>query len=122
MPDPGLTIEQVFREESGKITASLIRLSGSFEWAEEAMQDAFASALVTWPKTGIPQNPAAWIMTTARNRLLDIPNAKLPNVRYLRIIDDSEDLRARLASSPTSPHHHHGVPARRRQLRATRST
>lgn len=65
-------IEEVFREESGKITAALIRLSGSFDWAEEAMQEAFTSALVTWPKTGLPQNPAAWIMTTARNRLLDL--------------------------------------------------
>ena len=71
MPDPGQTIEQVFREESGKIIATLIRLSGSFDWAEEALQDAFASALATWPRTGMPQNPAAWIMTTARHRLLD---------------------------------------------------
>jgi RNA polymerase sigma-70 factor (ECF subfamily) len=71
MPDPGQAIEEVFREESGKITAALIRLSGSFDWAEEAIQDAFASALTTWPKTGMPQNPAAWIMTAARNRLLD---------------------------------------------------
>ena len=71
MPDPGQTIAQVFREESGKITAALIRLSGSFDWAEEAVQDAFASALGTWPQTGMPQNPAAWLMTAARNRLLD---------------------------------------------------
>ncbi len=71
MPELEHKIEEVFREESGKITAALIRMSGSFDWAEEAMQDAFASALVTWPKTGMPQNPAAWIMTTARNRLLD---------------------------------------------------
>lgn len=71
MPDPGQTIEQVFREESGKITAALIRLSGSFDWAEEAVQEAFASALSTWPTSGMPQNPAAWLMTAARNRLLD---------------------------------------------------
>jgi len=71
MPDPGQTIEEVFREESGKITAALIRLSGSFEWAEEAVQEAFTSALSTWPRSGMPQNPAAWIMTAARNRLTD---------------------------------------------------
>ena len=71
MPELTHTIEAVFREESGQITAALIRLSGSFDWAEEAIQDAFASALSTWPKSGLPQNPAAWIMTTARNRLLD---------------------------------------------------
>ncbi len=47
MADPRQAIEQVFREESGKILATLIRLSGSFDWAEEALQDAFASALAT---------------------------------------------------------------------------
>ncbi len=71
MPDPGLTIEQVFREESGKIMATLIRLSGSFDWAEEALQDAFISALSSWPEKGMPANPSAWIMATARNRLID---------------------------------------------------
>jgi RNA polymerase sigma-70 factor (ECF subfamily) len=71
VPDPGLTIEQVFREESGKIVASLIRLSGSFDWAEEALQDAFISALSSWPEKGMPSNPAAWIMAAARNRLID---------------------------------------------------
>ena len=71
MPDPGPTIEQVFREESGKIMATLIRLSGSFDWAEEALQDALTSALVSWPQKGMPANPAAWIMTAARHRLVD---------------------------------------------------
>src|SRR5215471_17526646 len=71
MPEPGPTIEQVFREESGKIMASLIRLSGSFDWAEEALQDAFISALSSWPERGMPANPTAWIMTAARNRLVD---------------------------------------------------
>ena len=71
MPEPGPTIEQVFREESGKIVASLIRLSGSFDWAEEALQDAFISALSSWPEKGMPANPSAWIMTAARNRLVD---------------------------------------------------
>ncbi len=71
MPDPGSAVERVFREESGRILASLIRLSGSFDWAEEALQDALTSALSVWPEKGMPANPAAWIMTTARNRLVD---------------------------------------------------
>jgi len=71
MPDLAQVIDDVFRQESGRITAALIRLSGSFDWAEEALQDAFASALVAWPKSGMPANPAAWLMTTARHRLLD---------------------------------------------------
>ncbi len=64
-------IESVFRRESGRIIASLIRLSGSFDRAEEAMQDSFASALVAWPTNGIPANPAAWITTAAHRRLID---------------------------------------------------
>jgi len=63
--------EQIFREESGRITASLIRLSGSFDLAEEAMQDAFASALVSWPACGIPDKPAAWITAVAHRKIID---------------------------------------------------
>lgn len=64
-------IEQVFRRESGRIIAGLIRVSQSFELAEEAMQDAFASALSDWKKKGIPENPAAWINAVARRKLVD---------------------------------------------------
>jgi len=63
--------ERVFREESGRIVASLIRISGSFDLAEEAMQDAFASALVHWPARGIPQRPGAWITAVAHRKLID---------------------------------------------------
>jgi RNA polymerase sigma-70 factor (ECF subfamily) len=65
------TVESVFREESGKILASLIRIAGSFDRAEEAMQESFASALAAWPVKGIPDNPAAWIMTAAHRKLID---------------------------------------------------
>jgi RNA polymerase sigma-70 factor (ECF subfamily) len=64
-------VEQVFRRESGRIIAGLIRMSESFDVAEEAMQDAFASALVDWEKKGIPSNPAAWINAVARRKLID---------------------------------------------------
>ncbi|MGE5325049.1 MAG: RNA polymerase sigma factor [Actinomycetota bacterium] len=65
------TIESVFRQESGRIIAGLIRLSGSFDLAEEAMQDAFASALAHWPERGLPENPGAWIMAAAHRKLID---------------------------------------------------
>jgi RNA polymerase sigma-70 factor (ECF subfamily) len=71
MPDPREAVERVFREESGRITAALIRVSGSFDRAEESLQDAFASAVAVWPERGIPENPAAWIMTAARRKLID---------------------------------------------------
>jgi RNA polymerase sigma-70 factor (ECF subfamily) len=63
--------ESVFKEQSGRITATLIRISGSFDLAEEALQEAFAAALGRWPETGVPDNPAAWITTTAHRRLID---------------------------------------------------
>jgi RNA polymerase sigma-70 factor, ECF subfamily len=64
-------IEAVFRSESGRIIAGLIRVSHSFDLAEEAMQDAFAAAVLCWRTEGIPLNPAAWITATARRKLID---------------------------------------------------
>jgi RNA polymerase sigma-70 factor (ECF subfamily) len=71
MDDHLATVEAVFRTESGRIIAGLIRISRSFDLAEEAMQDAFAAAVVSWRTEGIPCNPAAWIATTARRKLID---------------------------------------------------
>lgn len=65
------TAEKVFRQESGRIVASLIRISGSFDLAEEAMQEAFASALAHWPARGIPERPGAWITAVAHRKLID---------------------------------------------------
>ena len=64
-------VEQVFRRESGRAVATLIRAVGSFDLAEEAVQDAFAIALERWPRDGVPDNPGAWITTTARHRAID---------------------------------------------------
>src|SRR5271155_5535142 len=71
MDDHLATVESVFRSESGRIIAGLIRVSHSFDLAEEAMQDAFAAAVVSWRTEGIPTNPAAWITATARRKLID---------------------------------------------------
>ncbi|MFL5683940.1 MAG: sigma factor, partial [Chloroflexota bacterium] len=64
-------VDRVFREEHGRAVATLIRLTGDFDLAEEAVQDAFIAALEIWPDRGIPANPGAWITTTARNRAID---------------------------------------------------
>lgn len=72
MADIRATAESVFRQESGRIIAGLIRISGSFDRAEEAMQEAFASALASWPVKGVPENPAAWIMAAGHRKLIDI--------------------------------------------------
>jgi RNA polymerase sigma-70 factor, ECF subfamily len=71
MDDHLATVESVFRSESGRIIAGLIRISHSFDLAEEAIQDAFAAAVVSWRTEGIPSNPAAWITATARRKLID---------------------------------------------------
>jgi RNA polymerase sigma-70 factor (ECF subfamily) len=64
-------VDRLFRRESGRAVATLIRVLGDFDLAEEAVQEAFAVALDRWPAQGIPENPGAWITTTARNRALD---------------------------------------------------
>jgi RNA polymerase sigma-70 factor (ECF subfamily) len=64
-------IERVFREEYGRAVAVLVRVFGDVDIAEEAVQDAFTTAVQRWPATGLPPSPAGWIITTARNRAID---------------------------------------------------
>ena len=64
-------LDSVYREESGRILATLIRLLGDFDLAEEAMQDAFAAALERWPKDGAPGNPRAWLISSGRFQAID---------------------------------------------------
>ena len=71
MADATTVIESVFRQESGRIIATLIRLSGSFDLAEEAMHEAFAAALGNWQERGIPESPGAWITAVAHRKLID---------------------------------------------------
>ena len=66
-----MTLDQVFRDEWGRVVASLIGFLGDFDLAEEAAQDAFALAAERWPRDGPPQSPRAWLVTTARNRAID---------------------------------------------------
>jgi len=66
-----VTVEQVFREEWGRAVAILTRVLGDLELAEDAVQDAFATALERWPRDGMPRNAGAWIVTAARNRAID---------------------------------------------------
>ena len=64
-------IDRVFRAEHGRVIATLIARLRDFDLAEEALQDAFAVALERWPRDGIPPNPAAWLITTARRKAID---------------------------------------------------
>jgi RNA polymerase sigma-70 factor, ECF subfamily len=64
-------VDRLFRRESGRAIASLIRVLGDFDLAEDAVQEAFIVAMQVWPERGIPDNPGAWITTTARNKAID---------------------------------------------------
>ncbi len=67
----GRTIETLYRSESGRILATLARLLGDLDIAEEAMHEAFAAALDSWPQTGIPEKPRPWLISTARFKAID---------------------------------------------------
>jgi RNA polymerase sigma-70 factor (ECF subfamily) len=64
-------IEEIFRREAGRVLATLIRLLGDFDLAEEAQQEAFATAVEQWPLHGTPANPRAWLISTGRNKAID---------------------------------------------------
>src|SRR6476660_10609724 len=70
-PDAGAVIADLYRSDWGRIVATLIRLIGDFDVAEEAAQEAFAAAVDQWPVSGVPEYPRAWIIQTARHKALD---------------------------------------------------
>ncbi|MDE3201141.1 MAG: RNA polymerase sigma factor [Acidobacteriota bacterium] len=73
-PPPAIaqTIDSLYRSESGRVLATLVRLLGDLDLAEEAMHEAFAAALESWPKTGIPASPRPWLISTARFKAIDV--------------------------------------------------
>ncbi len=64
-------VSRLYREESGRILATLIRLLGDFDLAEEVVQEAFQAALEQWPSEGTPANPRAWVIQAARHKAID---------------------------------------------------
>jgi RNA polymerase sigma-70 factor (ECF subfamily) len=78
-------LERVFRDEWGRVLATLIGLLGDFDRAEEAAQDAFATAAARWERDGVPANPRAWLLATARNRAID-------RIRRERVLDEKTRL------------------------------
>lgn len=89
----------MFRRESGRAVATLIRITGDFDLAEEAVQDAFAVAVERWPRDGIPDNPGAWITATARNRAID-------RLRRDKRLAEKTDALGRLARLEASAEEH----------------
>jgi RNA polymerase sigma-70 factor (ECF subfamily) len=87
-------VEEVFREEWGRAVAILIRVLGDFDLAEDAVQDAFTTALERWPRDGVPRNPGAWIVATARNRAIDRVRRERTLSRKTELLARLEELRA----------------------------
>jgi len=100
-------IEQVFRDQWGRVLASLIGYFGDFDLAEEAAAEAFAVAARRWPADGVPDNPAGWLVTTARNRALD-------RLRRDRVLAAKLRLLAATAEGPDMPLQH--IPDERLEL------
>lgn len=87
-------VDEVCRREGGKVLAGLVRRFGDLGLAEDLLQEAYARALERWPREGLPDNPAGWLATVARNRGLDILR------RAARTLDDSTEVLARLEAEP----------------------
>ena len=88
-------VDRLFREEQGRAVATLIRVLGDFDLAEDAVQEAFAIAAERWPRDGVPANPGAWIVTTARNRAID-------RLRRRRTLQTKQEELGRLAELTTT--------------------
>ena len=94
-------LDSLYRVDSGRILATLIRLLGDFDLAEEAMHEAFAAALSLWPRSGVPGNPRPWLISTARFKAIDTLRRR---ARLERALDASHDellrhLEAQLSSA-----------------------
>jgi RNA polymerase sigma-70 factor, ECF subfamily len=96
-------LEQVFRDEWGRVLASLIGYLGDFELAEEAAQEAFAIAAELWPRAGTPDNPRAWLVTTGRNRAIDRIRRDRTFAEKARLLDVPEATEDELNDETTIP-------------------
>lgn len=92
-----VVVERVFRQEQGAVLATLIRHLGDFQIAEDAVQDAFAMAVATWPRDGVPDRPGAWLTVTARRKAID-------RLRRERAIADRAERLAELARLDAQEH------------------
>ena len=106
-------VERAFREAHGPAIATLIRLFGDITLAEDAVQDAFAAAVHRWPKDGVPDNPAGWIVTTARNRAIDLVRRSRRR-RELTEQIAADRLRAETTAAAEDPEPMHDDQLRRR--------
>src|SRR6059036_2720425 len=91
--DANVAVDAVYRSEWGRIVATLIRLVGDFDLAEECAQEAFAAAVQDWPTAGIPRSPRAWIVQTARHKAIDRTRRQAHLAEIIRTQADTGALR-----------------------------
>jgi RNA polymerase sigma-70 factor (ECF subfamily) len=115
-------IGRIFREESGRSVASLIRIFGDIDLAEDAVQEAFALALRKWPVAGLPPNPGGWITTTARNRAIDHLRRETRGreLQAQRLVDRLDDASAEEAGTVQDDRLRSSSPAATRRSRPRR--
>jgi RNA polymerase sigma-70 factor (ECF subfamily) len=95
-------VEQAYRSEWSRIVATLIRILGDFDLAEEATQEAFVKAVASWPASGIPAKPGAWLMTAARNAAVDRLRREKTIEERRRALGRITELEAMLVDEPSS--------------------
>ena len=137
LPDASTAIDAVYRSDWGRIVATLIRLVGDFDVAEEAAQEAFAAAVDQWQASGVPESPRAWIIQTARHKAIDrirrrtrlaeklqsyaasslIPRRMFPNATPHRIAGSSDPTKIAVSHQPR----HRNVSPLPRYSNSTRS-
>src|SRR5580693_1940403 len=93
-------VDAVYRSESRRVLATLIRLLGDFDLAEEALHDAFASAVEQWARDGVPANPRAWLVSAGRFKAIDVLRRRARLDATLSVLADQLDVDARQASEP----------------------
>src|SRR5436309_15434857 len=91
------TVDEIYRSESRRVFATLVRLVGDFDIAEEALHDAFKAALEQWPRDGVPANPRAWLVSTGRFKAIDAIR------RHARLERLPDDLDKRFAADGANP-------------------
>ncbi len=96
-------LEQVFRDQWGRVLATLIGVLGDFDLAEDAAQEAFAIAAERWPREGIPSNPNSWLVTTARNRAIDRIRRDRTLAAKTRLLDVPEAAQDTVDETTTFP-------------------
>ena len=100
--DTTASVDSIYRSDSRRVFATLVRLLGDFELAEEALHDAFASAVEQWPREGVPANPRAWLVSAGRFKAIDTMRRRARFNASLSVLAEQLDAKTQATASPES--------------------